>query len=142
MHSPRACVPAFVATFGLAIALVGAACNSNSSPAGATSGAGGGAGSSAAGSSAAGSSAATGGNSVAIVDFAFNPTSVTVKAGTTVNWMNNGSTTHTVTADDGSFDSGNLNGGASFSHTFASAGTFSYHCSIHSSMKATVTVTP
>jgi plastocyanin len=132
MHSPRARVPAFVATFGLAIALVGAACNSNSSPAGATSGAGGGA----------GSSAATGGNSVAIVDFAFNPTSVTVKAGTTVNWMNNGSTTHTVTADDGSFDSGNLNGGASFSHTFASAGTFSYHCSIHSSMKATVTVTP
>ncbi|HEY2916191.1 MAG TPA: cupredoxin family copper-binding protein [Candidatus Limnocylindrales bacterium] len=127
MISARARIPAFVAALGLTIALVGA-CNSNSSPA-ASTGAG------------ASSGGGTGGNAVAIVDFAFNPTTITVKAGDTVTWTNTGSTAHTVTADDGSFDSGNLNGGATFNHTFATAGTFTYHCSIHSSMKATVTVT-
>jgi len=78
--------------------------------------------------------------SVKIQDFQFTPSKVTIKVGGTVTWTNNGPSTHTVTADDGSFDSGQLQKGKMFSQTFDSTGTFSYHCSIHSSMKAQVVV--
>jgi plastocyanin len=47
---------------------------------------------------------------------------------------------HTVTADDGSFGSDPLSTGSSFSHVFATAGTYSYHCSIHPAMIGTVVV--
>jgi hypothetical protein len=77
---------------------------------------------------------------VDIVDFAFNPSSVAVDAGATVTWTNQDSTAHTVTADDGSFDSGTLAAGASFSFTFTSAGTVSYHCTIHPNMVGSVVV--
>jgi plastocyanin len=77
-----------------------------------------------------------------IVDFGYEPTTLTIPAGTTVTWTNTGNAPHTVTADDGSFDSGNLSGGATFSQAFAKAGTFAYHCTIHSSMTATITVQP
>jgi len=50
-------------------------------------------------------------------------------------------TTHTVTADGGLFNSGNLSTGQSFSFTFVSRGTFTYHCRIHPSMTGTVSVT-
>jgi plastocyanin len=46
-----------------------------------------------------------------------------------------------VTADGGSFGSGTLGGGSTFSHRFGSVGTFAYHCAIHSSMSGTVVVT-
>jgi len=78
---------------------------------------------------------------VSIVDFAFKPDAVTVKAGTTVTWTNHGRT-HTVTADAGSFDSGHISSGGTFSMTFKKAGTYAYHCSIHPSMVAQVVVTP
>ena len=45
-----------------------------------------------------------------------------------------------MTADDGSFDSKSLASNATFSQTFAKAGTFAYHCAIHPGMKGTVTV--
>jgi plastocyanin len=80
-------------------------------------------------------------NAVTIVDFGFKPAGVTVKAGTTVTWTNHGRT-HTVTADDGSFDSGHIASGGAFSMTFKKAGTYAYHCSIHPSMVAQVVVTP
>jgi plastocyanin len=83
---------------------------------------------------------AGGGSSVSIAGFAFAPTAITVAAGSTVTWTNSDSTGHTVTADDGTFKSAKLGGGATFSQTFAKAGTFTYHCSIHSSMTGTVTV--
>ena len=82
----------------------------------------------------------TSGNAVEIKDFAFAPASLTIAAGTTVSWTNRDSPAHTVTADDGSFDSKQLANGASFTHTFATAGTFTYHCAIHSSMKGTIVV--
>jgi plastocyanin len=82
----------------------------------------------------------TGGGQVAIVDFAFNPTTVSVAKGGTVTWSNTGTTAHTVTADDASCDSGNVDPGTSTSFTFTAAGTFAYHCKIHPTMKATVTV--
>jgi plastocyanin len=77
---------------------------------------------------------------VEIVDFSFKPQEVTVAVGGTVTWTNNGSASHTATANDGSFDSGTLTSGKSFSFTFSTAGSFDYICSIHPFMKGTVKV--
>lgn len=63
--------------------------------------------------------------------FGTNPSGIVVKAGTTVVWVNNDGTQHTVTSDTGLFGSKILNPGKSFQFTFASAGTFTYHCQIH-----------
>lgn len=81
----------------------------------------------------------SGGNSISIVNFAFSPQSVTVTVGTKVTWTNNDSVTHTVTADGGAFNQ-MLAPGSTFSFTFTKAGTYSYHCSIHPSMTATIVV--
>jgi plastocyanin len=68
---------------------------------------------------------------VTIVDNAFQPSTVTIMEGESVTWTHQGNNVHTVTADDGSFDSGNLASGQQFSHTFDAAGTYAYHCEIH-----------
>ncbi|WP_411848860.1 cupredoxin domain-containing protein [Streptomyces mobaraensis] len=78
---------------------------------------------------------------VSIRDFSFIPSQLTVVADDSVTWTNDDGTDHTVTADDGSFDSGPFGPGASFTHTFRQSGTFPYHCDIHPDMRATVTVT-
>lgn len=83
---------------------------------------------------------ANNGNSVSIKNFAFSVATLNVTTGTKVTWTNNDNTTHTVTADDGSFDSGNIAPGETFSKTFTVAGTVNYHCSIHTGMKASVIV--
>jgi plastocyanin len=72
----------------------------------------------------------------------YTPTDVTVVIGAnnTVEWTNNDNMPHTVTASDGSFDSGNMNPGATFSHTFTEAGSFAYICTYHHWMHGTVTV--
>jgi plastocyanin len=80
------------------------------------------------------------GSAVTIQNFAFDPASLTVAVGSTVTWTNRDSVGHTVTADDGSFDSKTIANGDTFSHTFSQAGTFAYHCSIHTTMKATIVV--
>ena len=80
------------------------------------------------------------GNTVSIANFAFSPATLPIPAGTTVTWTNNDSTTHTVTSDNGVFDSGNLAPNAIFSYTFSNAGTFAYHCSIHTSMTGKIVV--
>jgi plastocyanin len=77
---------------------------------------------------------------VRIADFAFAPGSLSAEAGQSVTWTNQDGTAHTVTADDGAFDSGNLAGGEEFSFAFDEAGTYAYHCNIHPRMKGTVTV--
>jgi plastocyanin len=77
---------------------------------------------------------------VRIADFAFTPDSRSAKVGDSVKWTNEDGATHTVTADDGAFDSGNLAAGKAFSFTFDKAGTFAYHCNIHQRMTGTVTV--
>jgi plastocyanin len=82
-----------------------------------------------------------GAGAVNIADFAFAPDSRSVKAGDSVKWTNKDGATHTVTADDGAFDSGSLAGGKSFSFTFDEAGTFAYHCNIHQRMTGRVVVT-
>jgi LPXTG-motif cell wall-anchored protein len=78
--------------------------------------------------------------SVTIADFSFSPGSLTINQGDTVTWVNNGPTPHSATANNGSFDTGILKAGASASHTFGQAGTFSYYCQPHPYMKATIVV--
>ena len=87
--------------------------------------------------------APTGGSTaVDIKNLAFNPANITVPSGGKVTWTNSDTTAHTVTFDDGSADSGTLDPSSTFDHAFATAGTFPYHCNIHSFMHGTVTVTP
>ena len=93
-----------------------------------------------------GSTGGTGGtggpgtNEVFIQGMAFNPGTLTVAAGTTVTWTNKDAVTHTVTSTTNLFDSGSLGTNGTFSHTFATAGTYSYFCKIHTYMTGSVTV--
>jgi plastocyanin len=73
-------------------------------------------------------------------DYTFNPESLQVQVGDTVTWTNNGDVAHTVTADDGSVDSGDLQSGDTFSYTFDTPGTFSYLCTPHPWMTGTIVV--
>jgi plastocyanin len=75
---------------------------------------------------------------VSIVDFAFEPATLDVSAGTTVVWTNTGQAPHTVTGDFA--DSGVLEPGQTFSHTFAQSGDFSYVCAIHPQMTGAIRV--
>ncbi len=75
-----------------------------------------------------------------VLTWGYAPENITIKTGDTVTWTNDGSIVHTVTPDDGSFDSGVLNKGDVWTHTFANPGTYTYHCTPHPWMKATVVV--
>jgi amicyanin len=75
----------------------------------------------------------------------FDPASVTVKVGGTVNWTNKESIPHDVTKEDGpgpdfSSGNGNLKQGDTYKQTFKTAGTINYVCTIHPNMTGTVTV--
>ncbi len=85
-----------------------------------------------------GSAAAT--DQIEIADFKYDPETVTVDAGTEVTWTNSDDAAHTATADDSSFDTGDLDEGDSKSVTFDEPGTFTYYCRFHPFMKATVEV--
>lgn len=78
---------------------------------------------------------------VTIQGFAFDPAELTVKVGTTVTWTNQDGTTHTITSDDAVWDSGRVSPGGTYIRVFDKVGSFSYHCSIHTSMKGTIVVT-
>lgn len=69
--------------------------------------------------------------SVSVVDSDFEPAELEISSGTEVTWTNNGDLAHTVTADDGSFDSGNLDPGDTFSFTFNNGDEFPYFCEYH-----------
>ncbi len=85
---------------------------------------------------------------IAIESFTFTPQELTINVGDTVVWTNNDVSKHTVTARDGSFDSGSdqadwMAQSATFTHTFDTAGTFPYYCIPHEgmeSMQATIVV--
>jgi LPXTG-motif cell wall-anchored protein len=79
-------------------------------------------------------------------DFDFAPKTLTITAGTTVNWPNTGQAPHTATSDTGLWDSGRKAAGESFSFTFNQAGTFPYYCTLHGTpggvgMAGTIVVT-
>jgi plastocyanin len=73
---------------------------------------------------------------------AVKPDHVDAVIGDTVTWSNDSVRTHTVTADDGSFDSGRVFSGEKFSHHFDTAGTFAYHCVLHPFIRGSVGVGP
>lgn len=77
---------------------------------------------------------------VEISSLSFQPPSITVDAGTTVTWLNKDSVPHSATGDNGAFDTDTFANGESRSYTFTSAGTYAYHCVIHTRMRGTVTV--
>ncbi|MCA1683051.1 MAG: cupredoxin domain-containing protein [Actinobacteria bacterium] len=83
------------------------------------------------------------GKPVNIKAFAFDPAGLTIPVGTAVTWTNQDPTIHTATSVQGAaaaFDSGNLDKGKTFTFTFAKAGSYPYHCAIHSNMMGSVTV--
>lgn len=83
------------------------------------------------------------GPQVTIADFSFSPSTLSIKAGTTVTWTNNGPMTHTTVSDSGVWSSANLGpptggggygggtAGGSFQFTFNTPGSYPYHCSLH-----------
>jgi len=77
---------------------------------------------------------------VAVQFSAYGPSQLDVLPGTNVVWSNVSQRTHTVTADDETFDSGHLDPGARFRVTFARPGTYTYHCTIHSSIRGEIDV--
>ncbi len=68
---------------------------------------------------------------VHIEDNKFSSNTITIPVGTTVVWTHNGRNPHTVSFDNGSFDSGPLGGGETISFTFTEAGTYPYYCGYH-----------
>jgi plastocyanin len=81
-----------------------------------------------------------GANEIWIKGSAFGPSSITISAGTTITWTNKDAVVHTVTSDNGLFDSGNLTINSTFSRQFTTPGTYPYHCTPHPAMTATVIV--
>lgn len=81
--------------------------------------------------------------SVEAMGYKFSPASLTISVGDTVTWTNHDTAPHNIVVTDGpeKFTSPTLQTGQTFSHTFTQAGTYSYYCSIHPDMKATITVT-
>ena len=84
------------------------------------------------------------GDKISIVDNdgsdSYSPNPVEIAAGDTVTWVNDDSTVHTATANDGTFDSGILSRGDTFSFTFDSEGEYPYFCDVHPNMVGTVVV--
>jgi plastocyanin len=95
-------------------------------------------------SSACGDSTNPGGTDVTVQDNAFSPSSLTVAVGQTVTWTWAGSTAHNVTWDSGSPTASPTQSSGTYERTFAQAGTFAYHCTIHggpgTGMHGTITV--
>ena len=79
-------------------------------------------------------------NHVMVENFSFQPGALTVKAGTTVTWVNHDDEPHTVNENNKTFKSGTLDTDAKFSYKFTSPGTYSYFCSLHPRMTGQIIV--
>jgi plastocyanin len=79
-------------------------------------------------------------HAVSIQYVAFSPTPLTVSVGDTVRWTNYDGITHTVVSDTGSELGAQLTAGTSYQHIFSTAGSFAYHCAIHTYMHGLVIV--
>jgi plastocyanin len=77
---------------------------------------------------------------VIIENFAFNPASLSVAAGTKVTWVNRDTDPHTATDTDKRFNSGALDTNEEFSFVFRDKGEYEYYCTLHPHMKGRVTV--
>lgn len=81
------------------------------------------------------SAAATRTHTVTMEGLRFEPSSLTVAPGDTIVWINKDPFPHTVTAESGSFDSGEIGPGKSWRYTPRRAGNFPYGCKLHPTMK-------
>ena len=79
---------------------------------------------------------------IKIANFTFDPPTLTVKAGTTVTWVNADDIPHLVSEKDGKFRSPALDTDEKFSQTFSTPGTVEYFCIIHPHMTGKIVVTP
>lgn len=79
---------------------------------------------------------------IKIANFTFDPPTLTIKAGTTVTWINADDIPHVVSEKDGKFRSGALDTDDSFSQSFTTAGAVEYFCAIHPHMTGKIIVTP
>lgn len=81
---------------------------------------------------------------VMMQNYAYSPAALTVRVGDTVTWMQHDQAPHDVvtTSAPAAFRSPMLSAGQSWSHTFTKPGTYSYYCSVHPDMRASVTVLP
>ncbi|MDB5182635.1 MAG: blue (type 1) copper domain protein [Candidatus Saccharibacteria bacterium] len=89
------------------------------------------------------SSTSPAGGNIKMTNMMFTPSQISVAKGATVTWTNDDTVTHTVVDDlsnVGGPASGDIAPGATYSFTFEKAGSFQYHCSIHSSMRGTIVV--
>ena len=77
---------------------------------------------------------------ITIKNRAFTPNTIHVKKGQAVTWRNKDDLDHTVDAEDGSFSSGTIKSGKTFSHTFKKAGKYPYSCHLHPRMKGVIVV--
>jgi plastocyanin len=77
---------------------------------------------------------------IAVKDFMFNPTPLTIKTGSTVMWINMDDEPHTAVSDTGLFKSGGMDTNESFSFKFDKPGTYHYTCTIHPRMVGTIVV--
>ncbi|WP_410655391.1 plastocyanin/azurin family copper-binding protein [Amycolatopsis sp. lyj-112] len=79
---------------------------------------------------------------VEIMGYKYSPATLSVAVGDTVTWTNHDTAPHNVVITDGpeKFTSPTLQQGQTFSHTFTKAGDYSYYCSVHPDMKASVKV--
>jgi plastocyanin len=84
--------------------------------------------------------AGAGETAIKIDNFVFSPATVTVPAGTTVQWTNHDDIPHNVVSEDKSFKSKVMDTDENFSYTFTKPGTYSYFCSIHPKMTGKVVV--
>jgi plastocyanin len=77
---------------------------------------------------------------VVMIDLDYSPRAVSAAAGDTITWVNRGRAVHTATADGPAFDSGLVAPEGRFTFRASTPGTFAYHCTVHPSMRGTVTV--
>jgi plastocyanin len=77
---------------------------------------------------------------VALRNVALDPAEIRIRAGQTVAWLNHDPLVHTITADDGSWDSGDIRPGGTFLRTFAAPGRYTYHCRPHPQMRGVIIV--
>ena len=79
-------------------------------------------------------------HTVDIIELKYKPAKLTIKVGDTVVWTNSDDRDHTVTEEDGAFDSGKISSSEKFEHTFTEAGEYAYHCDSHPRMKGKIIV--
>lgn len=77
-----------------------------------------------------------------IVDFAFNPATLTVATGASVTWKNGDGVAHSIRSKDAAFDEQRMESGATAMVTFSKPGSYAYVCGIHNSMTGTIVVQP